>query len=53
MPAPKSKGGRPAAPEFHEGPKSATRFMKAIKTVMGVSKERILELEKQSKKSRD
>jgi hypothetical protein len=48
----KPKGGRPkSVAEFHEGPESASRFLSAVKTVLGVSKERIVELERRSKKS--
>ncbi len=37
--------------EFREGPESASRFVDALKAVLGVSKERIEELERRSKKS--
>lgn len=37
--------------EFIEGPESANRFMSAMKSILGVSKKRILELERKHKKS--
>ena len=52
MPDTKSKGGRPKMiPEFIEGKESANRFLSAAKSVLNVSKDRIVELERKHRKT--
>jgi len=49
---PAKDGRRSNLPECHEGKGAADRFTKALKTVLGVSKERITQLESRARKTR-
>jgi len=49
---PAKDGRRRTLPECHEGKEATGRFTKALKTVLGVSKERITHLESGARKTR-